>query len=155
MAVIRHGPRVGRGALQAVCSISDDTDHVKILLAHRADPNGAATLRGAPKYYGQALALYHGSRIQSATPLIRLLADLDGLTPLATVALNGKTSMACALIEARAALDQGNWRGLNAQMIAEREGFPNFLPDIVAATNTRGNLIDSVYGVGAVGIASV
>lgn len=127
--LIRHGAQIGQGLLSA-CSCNDDTAVIMTLLAHRAEPYHAAKPKGAIKYYSRALAIYHGSQVQSASPLVYMLADTEGLTPLGAAASSGKANMVRALLDARAAPDQCNWRGLTAQMLAEREGFPHLFSDL-------------------------
>ena len=146
-ALIRHGasleprPRgVGQSPLGSAAMCVDDTDVVRALLAHRANPNSAAQPHGAIKYFCRALAMYYGRRLRHASPLVRSLAEAEGITPLCFAAMNGKARMVQTLLEARAALDQGNCRGLTAQTLAEREGFPDLFAEIAVASGRLSEL---------------
>merc|ERR1711884_883369 len=104
---------------------------VKTLLAHRADPNGVLKLSLSFRYYCRALAIFHAGHIQNATPWVRYLADQEGNTALGVAACAGKASVMCALLDAKANVDHGNWRGMTAQTLAERGGHPQLLADVV------------------------
>lgn len=130
-ALLRHGARIGH-ALKSACGSIDDTDMVRCLLKHRADPDRAFTPKLVFKYYGRALSKYHGRELQAASPLIRSTADTDGLTPLGVAAFGGKANVMRALLDARASPDKANWRGLTPRAIAAREGFPLLFAQLAA-----------------------
>ena len=91
------------------------------------------------KFFGRALAAYHGRRMEGASPFVCGVADMDGSTALAAAASNGKAAMVLQLLDAGASPYQGNWRGFTAQGLAEREGFFDLFSDvrIVAVAETE------------------
>merc|ERR1711920_662335 len=135
------------------CFQNDDTAVVRLLLANNADPNAASKLHGAAKYYSRALAVYHGSQLQKASPWVRIQANWDGFTPLALAAHDGKANTVHALLDARADPDQANWRGVTARSIAESAGFPHLFSESAAAFQTQGST-SSAGGADVVGVVS-
>merc|ERR1740121_1339140 len=117
--------------------VNDDTHVIKTLLAQRADHQATAKPQGIIKYMGRVLAAYHGRRMLGASPFLRTMADLDGLTALGAAAMSGKAATVLALLEAGASPDQENWRGLTPRTLAEREGFPDMFDDVMTVADSR------------------